>query len=40
MPEALAAARTVVGPEDTVLVTGSLFTVAGALRALDFAPLF
>jgi dihydrofolate synthase/folylpolyglutamate synthase len=40
MPEALAAARTVVGPEDTVLVTGSLFTAAGALRALDFAPLF
>ncbi len=40
MLEALAAARTVVGPEDTVLVTGSLFTAAGALRALDFASIF
>lgn len=32
--EGLALARTVAGPEDTVLVTGSLYTVAAALRSL------
>ncbi len=33
--EGLALARTVAGAEDTILVTGSLYTVAAALRALD-----
>ncbi|MEP6758245.1 MAG: cyanophycin synthetase [Actinomycetota bacterium] len=33
--DALAAARTAAGPGDMVLVTGSLFTVADAKRALD-----
>ncbi len=33
--EGLALARAVAGPEDTILVTGSLYTVAAALRALD-----
>jgi len=32
---ALARARTQVGPEDTILVTGSLYTVAAALDALN-----
>jgi folylpolyglutamate synthase/dihydropteroate synthase len=33
--EGLALARTAAGPEDTILVTGSLYTVAAALRSLD-----
>ncbi len=33
--EGLALARTAAGPEDTILVTGSLYTVAATLRALD-----
>ncbi|HSB78102.1 MAG TPA: hypothetical protein VLM91_04895, partial [Candidatus Methylomirabilis sp.] len=36
--EGLALALSVAGPEDTILVTGSLFTVAAALRALG-APV-
>ena len=32
--DALRLARAAAGPEDTVLVTGSLYTVAAALRAL------
>jgi dihydrofolate synthase/folylpolyglutamate synthase len=32
--EGLALARAAAGPEDTILVTGSLYTVAAALRAL------
>jgi dihydrofolate synthase / folylpolyglutamate synthase len=36
--EALALARAAAGPEDTILVTGSLYTVAAALRALG-APV-
>jgi len=40
MPEALAAARRFAGTDDTILVTGSLFTAAGALRALGFTTLF
>lgn len=33
--EGLALARAVAGPDDTILVTGSLYTVAAALRALE-----
>jgi dihydrofolate synthase/folylpolyglutamate synthase len=33
--EGLALARTAAGPEDTILVTGSLYTVAAALRSLN-----
>jgi dihydrofolate synthase/folylpolyglutamate synthase len=33
--EGLALARTAAEPEDTILVTGSLYTVAAALRSLD-----
>lgn len=40
MPEALDIARSVAEADDTILVTGSLFTAAGALRALGFATLF
>jgi dihydrofolate synthase/folylpolyglutamate synthase len=40
MPEALAAAGRLACPDDTILVTGSLFTAAGALRALGFATLY
>jgi dihydrofolate synthase / folylpolyglutamate synthase len=36
--EGLALARAAAGPEDTILVTGSLYTVAAALRALG-APV-
>jgi dihydrofolate synthase/folylpolyglutamate synthase len=35
--EGLALARTMARPEDTIVVTGSLYTVAAALRALDVA---
>jgi dihydrofolate synthase/folylpolyglutamate synthase len=37
--EGLALARAVARPEDTILVTGSLYTVAAALRALDVPVL-
>lgn len=40
MPEALAAAHRFAGSDDTILVTGSLFTAAGALRALGYSTLF
>ncbi|MFQ5989162.1 MAG: bifunctional folylpolyglutamate synthase/dihydrofolate synthase [Candidatus Methylomirabilales bacterium] len=40
MPEALTQARTFAGSDDTILVTGSLFTAAGALRALGFTSLY
>ncbi|MBI3084791.1 MAG: hypothetical protein HYY88_03545, partial [candidate division NC10 bacterium] len=33
--EGLTLARAVAGPDDTILVTGSLYTVAAALRALE-----
>jgi dihydrofolate synthase/folylpolyglutamate synthase len=33
--EGVALARSLAHPEDTILVTGSLYTVAAALRALD-----
>lgn len=33
--DGLALARAVAGPDDTILVTGSLYTVAAALRALE-----
>ncbi|MGH7363208.1 MAG: glutamate ligase domain-containing protein, partial [Candidatus Methylomirabilales bacterium] len=34
VPDALAAARALARPEDTILVTGSLFTAGAALAAL------
>lgn len=40
MAEALAAARILAAPEDTILVTGSLYTAAAALRALGFTSIF
>ena len=40
MAEALATARTLAAPEDTILVTGSLYTAAAALRALGFTSIF
>jgi dihydrofolate synthase/folylpolyglutamate synthase len=40
MAEALATARTLAAPEDTILVTGSLYTTAAALRALGFTSIF
>jgi dihydrofolate synthase / folylpolyglutamate synthase len=40
MPEALAIARSEAAGDDTILVTGSLYTAAAALRALGFASLF
>jgi folylpolyglutamate synthase/dihydropteroate synthase len=40
MAEALAMARTLAAPEDTILVTGSLYTAAAALRALGFTSIF
>jgi folylpolyglutamate synthase/dihydropteroate synthase len=35
VPEALAAARALARPEDTILVAGSLFTAGAALAALQ-----
>jgi dihydrofolate synthase/folylpolyglutamate synthase len=40
MPEALRIARSLAVPHDTILVTGSLYTAAAALRALGFTSLF
>jgi dihydrofolate synthase/folylpolyglutamate synthase len=40
MAEALATARTLAAPGDTILVTGSLYTTAAALRALGFTSVF
>ncbi|MFQ5656436.1 MAG: bifunctional folylpolyglutamate synthase/dihydrofolate synthase [Candidatus Methylomirabilales bacterium] len=40
MPEALAIARAIAASDDTILVTGSLYTAAAALRALGFGSLF
>ncbi len=38
--EALALAKEAAGPDDVILVTGSLFTVAAALRALGIQEVF
>jgi dihydrofolate synthase/folylpolyglutamate synthase len=40
MAEALAVARGLATSDDTILVTGSLYTAAAALRALGFTSLF
>lgn len=40
MPDALAIARALVASDDTILVTGSLYTAAAALRALGFISIF
>lgn len=40
MREALTIARSLAAPHDTILVTGSLYTAAAALRALGFTSLF
>jgi dihydrofolate synthase / folylpolyglutamate synthase len=40
MPEALAMARALVSADETILVTGSLYTIAACLRALDFTSIF
>ncbi|MFQ5533143.1 MAG: bifunctional folylpolyglutamate synthase/dihydrofolate synthase [Candidatus Methylomirabilales bacterium] len=40
MPEALAVARALAASDDTILITGSLYTAAAALRALGFGSLF
>ena len=40
MAEALAMARALAASDDTILVTGSLYTAAAALRALGFTSLF
>lgn len=40
MPEALAMASALVTADETILVTGSLYTVATALRALGFTSIF
>ncbi len=40
MTEALAIARALVASDDTMLITGSLYTAAAALRALGFTSLF
>lgn len=40
MPKALAMARALAASDDTILITGSLYTAAAALRALGFRSLF
>lgn len=40
MPDALAMAHALVVSDDTILVTGSLYTAAAALRALGFTSIF
>lgn len=40
MPEALAMARTLVTADETILVTGSIYTIAACLRALGFTSIF
>jgi folylpolyglutamate synthase/dihydropteroate synthase len=37
--EAIALARTAAAPRDAIVITGSLFTVASALRTLGLRPL-
>lgn len=40
MPEALAMARALVAADETILVTGSIYTIAACLRALGFTSIF
>lgn len=40
MPEALETARALADSDDTILITGSLYTAAAALRALGFKSIF
>jgi dihydrofolate synthase / folylpolyglutamate synthase len=40
MPEALSMARALVTADETILVTGSIYTIAACLRALGFTSIF
>jgi folylpolyglutamate synthase/dihydropteroate synthase len=40
MSQALIIAHSLATPRDTILITGSLYTAAAALRALGFTSLF